>query len=456
MSQTMNNVLAVVLCGGAGTRLFPLTATHAKPAISLLGKYRLVDIPITNCLRAGVNRIFLLTQFNSASLHRHIADTYRFDTYDERFVSILAAEQTPESADWYRGTADAVRQVLHHLDNHTGNQVLVLSGDQIYDMDFEALFRHHLQREADVTVATTPVTADEATGFGIMQIADDDAISVFREKPTPAQLASLASPVPEALHRAGRRYLASTGIYLFDKHVLRRLLTDDPGRHDFGKDIIPDALGKWRVVSYPFEGYWSDVGSIRSYHAANLAMAQPLPSFDFVTTCLHMRTRAEALPPARIMGSLVHDAIICEGSTVSNARIYRSVLGVRSIVGDRSTLKNTVMMGADYFAQGPSRGVRHVNAPDRPGVGEACYIENAVLDSNVSIGNGTVIANQENVQEGEGPNYYIRDGIIVIPRNAIVPEGSMIGATHLPIQISRMPAEFARPALAAVGVHASV
>ncbi|MEZ4699216.1 MAG: glucose-1-phosphate adenylyltransferase [Rhodothermales bacterium] len=451
----MNNVLAVVLGGGAGKRLFPLTATHAKPAISLLGKYRLVDIPITNCLRSGIERIFVLTQFNSASLHRHLSETYRFDAYDDRFVSILAAEQTPHSSDWFRGTADAVRQVLHHLDHHAGDYVLVLSGDQIYDMDYETLYRHHVERDADITVATTPVTAEDATSFGIMQISGDDTITVFREKPAPAQLAGLRSPVTAAMEQAGRHYLASTGIYLFKKDVLRKLLLEDRSRHDFGKDIIPSALDLWKVVSYPFDGYWSDVGSIRSYHAANIAMTQPKPSFDFHASCLHMRTRAEALPPAKIIGSLIHDAIICEGSNVTNARIYHSVLGIRSIVGERSTLKNTVMMGADYYEAGPSGGVRNVSAPDHPGVGEACFIENAVIDMNARIGNGSVLANQENVQEGEGAFYYIRDGIIVIPRNAVVPEGTLIGVTNVPIHVNRLPAEYLKPAVS-VGMAAAL
>lgn len=449
----MNNVLAVVLCGGAGKRLFPLTATQAKPAISLLGKYRLIDIPITNCLRAGVNRMFVLTQYNSAGLHRHLSETYRFDAYDDRFVTILAAEQTPHSCDWYRGTADAVRQVLHHLDHHAGDYVLVLSGDQIYDMDYRALIEHHVRRRADITVATTPVTAAEATAFGIMQTGADDIITVFREKPLADALPALESPVPDAMYRARRCFLASTGIYVFDKAVLREVLIQDPLRHDFGKDILPASLGTWKVVSYPFEGYWSDVGSVRSYHAANLALVQPRPPFDYFTACRYMRTRTEALPPATILGSLIHDAIVSEGSRISNARVYRSVLGLRSVVGERSTLKNTVMLGAEYFAgEGPG-GIRPAPAPENPGVGRACYIDGAVIDLNASIGDGTVIANQDGVTEGEGSCYYIRDGIVVIPRNATVPEGSTIGVSNLPLHINRLRGEYGRVSAAAVGIE---
>ncbi len=448
----MKNVLAVVLCGGAGKRLFPLTATMAKPAISLLGKYRLVDIPITNCLRAELNRIFVLTQFNSAGLHRHIAETYRFDAFDNRFVSILAAEQTPASSDWYQGTADAVRQVLHHLDQYPAEHILVLSGDQLYDMDYRKLLRHHEATGADVTVATTPVTAEDAVGFGIMRTDADHVITVFHEKPARPALAALESPVTEALAAAGRHYLASTGIYMFRREALRALLLGDPHRHDFGHDIIPEALANLKVVSFPFDGYWSDVGSVRSYHTANLAMTEPEPAFDFYRSCTYMRTRTEALPPAKVLGSLVHDAIICEGARVTNARIYRSVLGLRAIVGERSTLRNTVMMGAEYYDNGPVAGLRAVQGPDQPGVGRACYIEQAVLDANVRIGDGTVIANQDNVQEGEGENYYIRDGIIVIPRNANIAPGSVIGVSNLPIHINRLAAEPARTIVPPIGV----
>lgn len=425
----MDSILAVVLCGGAGTRLFPLTERRSKPDVPLLGKYKLVDIPISNCLNSGINRIFILTQFNSAGLNQHVTDTYRMDPYGKGFVSVLAAEQTPDSPDWFQGTADAVRQVLHHLEQHSFSHVLILSGDQLYQMDFAEMWAHHKETCADISVATTPVSLSDATGFGVMQTNDKDEIVVFREKPSITELAHLASPVSAEMQRAGRDFLASTGIYLFQREALEHILTAKSDVVDFGKEIIPQALGDWKVVSYLFEGYWSDVGSIRSYHTANLALTGPNSPLDFYSPERWIYTKNESLPPPKIQNSYLQDVILSEGSRVEHCKIYHSVLGIRSRVGARTTIKNSVILGAEYYpAQGNVTG-RPLGSPAKPGIGDACYIENAIIDMNVCISDGVVIANHDGVMEAEGDNYYIRNGIIVIPRNTVVSPGTVIGSS---------------------------
>ena len=447
----MDSILAVVLCGGAGTRLFPLTEKRSKPDVPLLGKYKLVDIPISNCLNAGINRIFVLTQYNSAGLNQHITDTYRMDPFSKGFVSVLAAEQTPQCSHWYRGTADAVRQVLHHMERHVFSHVLVLSGDQLYQMDFAAMWAHHTERCADISVATTPVTIAEATGFGIMRTNSNDEIVLFREKPSVAELAELASEVDPAMQRAERVYLASTGIYLFQRDALAHILTAHPDVTDFGKEVIPQALGDWKVVSYPFDGYWSDVGSIRSYHAANMALVRADSPLSFYDPSRWIYTRNESLPPPKVQSSYLQDVILAEGSHVEHCKIYNSVLGVRSYVGARTTVKNSVILGAEYF-RGAGSACRPPGSPAKPGIGDVCYIENAVIDVNASIQDGVVIANHDDVQEGEGDFYYIRDGIIVIPRDAVVPAGAVIGnSTRLDVPKKILP-DVMQPAIP-VGLH---
>lgn len=426
----MNSIIAVVLGGGAGTRLFPLTQYRSKPAVPLLGKYRLVDVPISNCLNAGINRMFILTQFNSAGLNHHIMDTYRMGAFDRGFVSVLAAEQTPDSKDWFRGTADAVRQVLRHLDRHPYTHVLILSGDQLYQMDFKKLWQHHRDSNAEISVATTPVSLSDATAFGIMQTNEKEQIEVFHEKPSIQELMGLESPVEQQLKEEGRVYLASTGIYLFNKKTLHDVLERDTQTTDFGKEIIPGAIKNHNVVSYPFSGYWSDVGSIRSYHAANIELTKSNDMLRFYDSSSTIYTQKDSLPPPRIHSSYIQDGIIAEGSYLNHCRIYNSVLGIRSYVGARTTIKNAVYLGAEYYHWEDGDERRFVGGPDLPGIGEACYIENAVIDMNASIRDGVVISNQEGVTEGEGPNYYIKDGIIVIPSNAVVSEGTVIGISR--------------------------
>ena len=426
----MNSIIAVVLGGGAGTRLFPLTQYRSKPAVPLLGKYRLVDVPISNCLNAGINRMFILTQFNSAGLNHHIMDTYRMGAFNKGFVSVLAAEQTPSSKDWFRGTADAVRQILHHMDRHTYSHVLILSGDQLYQMDFKHLWQHHQDTNADISVATTPVSLSDAPAFGIMQTNEKEQIEVFQEKPSLNELVGLESPVGPDLEEQGRVYLASTGIYMFNRDVLHNVLNQDPNATDFGKEIIPGSINNLNVVSYPFSGYWSDVGSIRSYHAANIALTKSNDMLRFYDSSCTIYTQKDSLPPPRIHSSYIQDGIIAEGSYLNHCRVYNTVLGIRSYVGARTTIKNSVYLGAEYYHWEGTTERHPVGGPDFPGIGEACYIENAVIDMNASIRDGVVISNQEGVTEGEGPNYYIKDGIIVIPSNAVVSEGTVIGVSR--------------------------
>ncbi|MBX2821616.1 MAG: glucose-1-phosphate adenylyltransferase [Rhodothermaceae bacterium] len=426
----MNSIIAVVLGGGAGTRLFPLTQYRSKPAVPLLGKYRLVDVPISNCLNAGINRMFILTQFNSAGLNHHIMDTYRMGAFNKGFVSVLAAEQTPSSKDWFRGTADAVRQILHHMDRHAYSHVLILSGDQLYQMDFKHLWQHHQDTNADISVATTPVSLSDAPAFGIMQTNEKEQIEVFQEKPSLNELVGLESPVGSELEDQGRVYLASTGIYMFNRDVLHSVLSQDPTATDFGKEIIPGSINKHNVVSYPFDGYWSDVGSIRSYHAANIELTKSNDVLRFYDSSCTIYTQKDSLPPPRIHSSYIQDGIIAEGSYLNHCRVYNTVLGIRSYVGARTTIKNSVYLGSEYYHWEDTAERHPVGGPDFPGIGEACYIENAVIDMNASIRDGVVISNQEGVTEGEGPNYYIKDGIIVIPSNAVVSEGTVIGVSR--------------------------
>ncbi|ACY48864.1 glucose-1-phosphate adenylyltransferase [Rhodothermus marinus] len=418
--------IAVILGGGAGTRLFPLTLKRSKPAVPLAGKYRLIDIPISNCINSGINRIFVLTQFNSASLNRHIAQTYRFDRFRTGFVSILAAEQTPSSREWFQGTADAVRRSMAHIGVFRHDYVLILSGDQLYLMDYRVMLAHHRAKRADITIATIPVRAEEAPAFGILKTDQDGIITEFYEKPPLHELAGKESPVSPEMEAQGRIYLASMGIYVFNKDVLCRLLEENPTDHDFGKQIIPKAIQRCRVVSYPFTGYWSDIGTIRSFYEANLMLAQRHPPFDMYNPQMPIYTNARMLPPAKVQSSFVQDSIIAEGSVIINSQIVNSVIGIRSVIRENATVKNVVMMGADYYPWHDPSLRDPVEGPDNPGIGEESYVEGAIIDKNVSIGRRCVIKNRDQVQEGEGPNFYIRDGIVVLPKNARIEDGTII------------------------------
>ncbi len=420
------SILSVILGGGKGTRLYPLTKLRAKPAVPLAGRYRLIDVPISTSINSGITRIFVLTQFNSASLNRHLARAYQFDRFSNGFVSILAAEQTPSSKDWFQGTADAVRRSLPHIEGHRHQHVLILSGDQLYSMDYRNMLAHHRETEADVTLGTIPVTADDATAFGILKTDDEEIITEFYEKPAFDELDGLESPVEPELEEEGRVYLASMGMYIFDREPLRELLEANADDHDFGNQIIPKAIDQMRVASYPFADYWSDIGTIRSFYKANLMLAEPEPPFNLYDPNRPLYTRARMLPPAKIQNSTVQDSLVAEGSLVESSQISQSVVGIRSYIGPDTTLKNSVMMGTDHFRWHDMEERDVVEGPEDPGIGEESYVEGAIIDKNVSIGKRCIIKNQDNVQEAEEDLYHIRDGIVVIPKNTDIPDDTII------------------------------
>jgi len=427
MSMSLDtSILTVILGGGKGTRLYPLTKLRAKPAVPLAGRYRLIDVPISASINSGITRIFVLTQFNSASLNRHLARAYQFDRFSNGFVSILAAEQTPSSKNWFQGTADAVRRSLPHIEGHRHQQVLILSGDQLYSMDYRKMLAHHRETEADVTLGTIPVTADDATSFGILKTDEEEIINTFHEKPDSDELDGLESPVEPELEEDGRVYLASMGMYIFDREPLRELLESNPDDHDFGNQIIPRAIENMRVASYPFADYWSDIGTIRSFYEANLMLADPEPPFSLYDPNRPLYTRARMLPPAKIQNSTVQDSLIAEGSLIERSQVSQSVVGVRAYVGPDTTLKNTVMMGADHFRWHDMEERGFVEGPENPGIGAESYVEGAIIDKNVSIGKRCIIKNQDNVQEAEEDLYHIRDGIVVIPKNTDIPDDTII------------------------------
>lgn len=421
----MRDTLAVILGGGAGTRLYPLTDHRSKPAVPLAGKYRLIDIPISNCINSELYRMFVLTQYNSASLNSHITRTYRFDGFGHGFVTVLAAEQTPQSHEWYQGTADAVRQVLPHLNAHPHERILILSGDQLYRMDLEGFNEFHMSSGADLTVATIPVTADEAPAFGILKTDENGVITEFHEKPPRDQLDGKESPVSDEMRAQGRIYLASMGIYMFNRDAMDEALAED-SHVDFGKEIIPAAIGAKKVVSFPHDGYWSDIGTVRSFYEANLALAVPQPEFDLFDEDAPLYTRARMLPPAKLQDAFVRDSIVGEASVITRATVENCVIGIRSFIGEGAVLRRTVMLGADYhpWRNPEKRAGEHV--PEHPGIGANAVVENAIIDRNAEIGANCRIMNANGTQHADGEGWHIRDGIIVIKKNAVIPEGTVI------------------------------
>jgi glucose-1-phosphate adenylyltransferase len=422
----MKQMLAVIMGGGAGTRLYPLTSDRAKPAVPLAGKYRLVDVPISNCLNSGLDRIFVLTQYNSASLNNHIARSYIFDRFRGGFVTLLAAEQTAVSEMWYQGTADAVRQSIPHIRSYPHEQVIILSGDQLYSMDYRLMLEHHKQMGAEITIAVTPVVAEEAPAFGILKMDDEHRITEFHEKPPLEQLEGKESPVTEALQDEGRIYLASMGIYIFDAEILREELDEHRDQHDFGRQIIPGAIQNRRVFAYPFTGYWNDIGTVRSFFETNIMLAQPKPEFNLYDPARPLYTNARMLPPAKITRTTVENSIISEGSVIVDSHISNSVIGIRSFLEKGTVRHRAVLLGSDYYPWEDREGRFPAQGPMRPGVGENTRIENAIIDRNASVGRNCVITNQGGVQEGEGAGFYIRDGIVVIVKNAEIPDGTVI------------------------------
>jgi len=417
----VDDVLSVILGGGRGTRLFPLTLHRSKPAVPIAGKYRLIDIPISNCLNSGLRRIFVLTQYQSESLNKHIGLTYKFDVFSSGFVSVLAAEQTEERSDWFQGTADAVRQSLRHLRNHPSREVLILSGDQLYQMDFRRMMETHRRHVADATVAVTPVPAEQTAGYGILKVNRQGRIVQFEEKPRPERLPDLVSELPGI----GPTYLASMGIYLFAREALERSLAD-ASLADFGKNVIPDAVPRLRVHAHIHRGYWEDVGTIRSYYLANLALCQPVPPFDFYDASRPVYTHPGFLPATKVEQCTLRNALISEGSIVVGAELERAVIGIRSRVGRGARIRDSLVLGADYYetlddiARAAARGIPPL------GVGEDTIVESAIVDKNARIGRGARITNESDEVDKDGDGWYIRDGIVVVPKDVIIPDGAVI------------------------------
>ncbi len=420
----MRRTVAVILGGGRGTRLHPLTRDRSKPAVPVGGKYRLIDIPISNCINDGIRHILVLTQYNSESLNRHVALTYQFDRFTDGFVSILAAEQTDDSRDWFQGTADAVRQSLKYIMGQHPDLVLVLSGDQLYRMDFNRFADRHLETGAAITIATKPVTRAEATSLGIMRVGDRGRIREFREKPPDSELDDLVS-TQEGLTEE-RPFLGNMGIYMFSPEVLPEILNGDPAHTDFGKEVIPAALGSMPVFSYPFEGYWSDIGTIPSFFHANLDMASSEPSFDLYRSFSPLFTRARALPGARMDGCSLKDTIICDASDISGAELRRCVVGLRGKIGEGTVMTDCVMMGADYY-EGHYLDPRNRRGNLPPlGIGRDCVIRRAIIDKNARIGEGCRLVNERGVSDYTGDLYCVRDGIIVVPKDTVLEPGTVI------------------------------
>ena len=420
------DTLAIIMGGGAGTRLFPLTKERAKPAVPLAGKYRLVDIPISNCLNGGFRQVYVLTQFNSESLHRHITASYKFDNFTKSFVEILAAQQTPEGASWYQGTADAVRQNLRYFLERPYKHYLILSGDQLYRMDYCDLLQAHLQTGADITLGTTPVDRQAASGFGIMHSDAKRRIFRFEEKPKDPKLLDELRIPPDLLTELGRPadaelYQGSMGIYVFNRQILIDALANN--YDDFGKHVIPASLQKNKVFAYIFQGYWEDIGTVRAFFEANLALTDTVPTYNFFDHLNPIYTHARFLPASKINGAQVNRAIIADGCIITSANIERAVIGIRSVIENGSTIRNSVLMGADFYREEDPR-----SGPDRPplGIGRHCVIEGAIIDKNARIGDGVVITPEGKPADMDGDNYYVRDGVIVVPKGAVIPAGTSI------------------------------
>jgi glucose-1-phosphate adenylyltransferase len=418
-----NRVISIILGGGQGSRLFPLTEQRSKPAVPIAGKYRLVDIPISNCINSDIKRMYVLTQFNSASLNKHIKNTYHFSFFSSAFVDVLAAEQTTKSRDWYQGTADAVRQSMHHLLRHDFEYVLVLSGDQLYQMDFNEMIEAHEKSGAEITVATQPVNAKEATSFGILKTDDNSFISSFTEKPNSEQLQGWESPVSEDMEKEGRHYLASMGIYVFNKDLLIDLM-NEPTKVDFGKEIIPDAIKNHKTLGYQFEGYWTDIGNIDSFFEANIGFTDNIPKFNLYDNMQRIYTNARILPTSKISGTACDKTVIAEGCLIHAAKIERSVIGIRSRIGKETTIINCYMMGADYYESLEDVETQHIDV--LMGVGERCFLKNVIIDKNCRIGDDVRINGGTHLEDTETDDYVIKEGIVVIKKGAVIPRGTVI------------------------------
>jgi glucose-1-phosphate adenylyltransferase len=418
LCKAMNDTLAIILGGGQGTRLFPLTSTRSKPAVPIGGKYRLIDVPISLCLHADIRRIFVLTQFNSASLNRHITNTYRLDTFSGGFVEILAAEQTPDNPHWYQGTADAVRQAVRHFTTHEAEHYLILAGDHLYRMDFRKLLDAHRELDADITIAAQPVDPDTATQMGIFRFEADGRIFAFEEKPKPPRLREIGRSIPPdatfAQHSDALPFMASMGIYVFSRQVLLDILEREAGV-DFGRELIPGALGKYKVNSYLYRGYWADVGTVESFYEANVMLGRTSAPFRFWDPARPVYTHLRHLPGSRLTDCQVNDSIVAEGCFLDRCDVRDSIVGLRSHVEAGTRVTRSVLLGADFYEDGsPPR--------DQPplGIGRDAVLDRVIVDKNARIGDGARLVNESKLEHADGDGYYIRGGIIVVPKGGVI------------------------------------
>jgi glucose-1-phosphate adenylyltransferase len=425
----MVEVITIILAGGRGTRLYPLTKTRSKPAVPIAGKFRLIDIPISNCIHSGLRKIFILTQFSSESLHHHIFKTFLFDNFSKDFVTILSAQQTTENLDWYQGTADAVRQNMRFFQREV-DLVLILSGDHLYKMDYQKFIDFHVQKKAEISIAVYPVFEEQTSDFGVMKVDTTARITDFLEKPQDPDQRGRMKVSEEVFHQfglksGGRTHLASMGVYLFNWGVLNKLL-ENTDHDDFGKGVIPFAIKQNNVYGYFFDGYWEDIGTIRKYFEAHMNLTEPLPKFNFYDEETPVFTHARFLPSLKILSSEVHQSILSEGSIINCSQINYSIIGLRSRIGENSFIDHSIVIGADHFESkeefisNAQKGIPNI------GIGDNCEIRNAIIDKNARIGNGVKLINMRGAAEEEAEHYFIKDGIVVIPSNSIIPDGTVI------------------------------
>ncbi|MGE0044080.1 MAG: glucose-1-phosphate adenylyltransferase [Vicinamibacterales bacterium] len=422
----MRDALALILGGGRGTRLFPLTELRSKPAVPIGGKYRLIDVPISNCLHADLRRIFVLTQFNSASLNRHVSNAYRMDLFSRGFVEILAAEQTPDSTAWFEGTADAVRKARRHFVQHDAEHYLILAGDHLYRMDYGELLQSHVDRGADITLPAQPVDADEATSMGIFRFDAAGHITGFEEKPDEARLSQIGASIPDhatfATPDPARPFVASMGIYLFSREVLLELIEREAG-HDFGRELIPAALGRYKVSAHIHQDYWADVGTVESFYDANIMLTRPGAPFSFYDPRRPIYTHARFLPPSKLTDCQLDEALVAEGSYLDRCRVEQSVVGIRASIGAGSIVRQSVVLGADFYEQPEDLGARGKIAL---GIGRDVELDRVIVDKNARIGDGARLVNERGIEHADGEGYYIRGGIIIVPKGGVVAEGMVV------------------------------
>ncbi len=424
------NVIAVIMGGGRGSRLHPLTKERCKPAVPLAGKYRLVDIPISNCVNSGINKIYLLTQFNTASLHRHIQETYRFDPFGGGTVDILSAEQTEQGDSWYQGTADAVRQNIHHFTSSNYDYVLILSGDQLYRMDFQKILSHHIESKADVTVSAIPIPISQVEGLGLMRVNDDLEISEFVEKPTDPEVIdglTISKSIEKQLENPPldeKQCLASMGIYVFNRETMIEALNSTA--KDFGKEVIPGLLGSRKLSSYIFEGYWEDIGTVKAFFEANLQLADPVPQFNFFSEGSPVYSRARYLPATKINRCSINHVIVGDGCIITDSYLKRCVIGIRSTLREGARLENVVVMGSDIFESAEDRKRnRELGIPDI-GIGMNCEIKNAIIDKGARIGHNVKLNPDGKLEGYTKDGIFVRDGVILVTKNTVVPDNTTV------------------------------